>query len=291
MALPTEPTGATVVEHTDIVTSVVGPRVRWSGVMSGFFVAIGALLLMVALGLAIGITVLGDPRAATGETAEGLGIGAGIWAFITLLVALFFGGMVSTQVTDRPDRPGAVIHAVLVWVLFLLFIFWLMVSGISLGLSGVFGAMNTLVRGATAAVGIGAGAADSDLAQRLGLDDPNQLLARLDDPRTASALATATGMSAEEARASLSDLRARIEPVKDDPARVAAEVRTFLAQYSDRVKQRALETAATAQRGASVSAWVTFGVMVVTLAVAIAGAISGVPSLQRWRQALIRMRG
>jgi hypothetical protein len=199
--------------------------------------------------------------------------------------------MVSTQVTDRPDRPGAVIHAVLVWVLFLLFIFWLMVSGISLGLSGVFGAMNTLVRGATAAVGIGAGAADSDLVQRLGLDDPNQLVARLDDPRTASALATATGMSTEEAQATLRDLRARIEPVKDDPARVATEVRTFLAQYSERAKQRALEAAATAQRGARVGAWLTFGVMVVTLAVAIAGAISGVPSLQRWRQALIRVRG
>jgi len=209
MALPTESTGATVVEHTAIVTSEVGPRVRWSGVMSGFFVAVGALLLMVALGLAIGITALGNLRAATGETAEGLGIGTGIWAFITLLVALFFGGMVSTQVTDRPDRPGAVIHGVLVWVLFLLFTLWLMVSGISLGLSGVFGAMNTLVRGATPVVGLGAGAADSDLAQRLGLDDPNQLLARLDDPRTASALATATGMSTEEARATLSDLRAR----------------------------------------------------------------------------------
>lgn len=291
MALPTERIGASEVEHTDIVTSVVGPRVRWSGVMSGLFVAVGVLLLMVALGLAIGITALGDPRAATGETAEGLGIGAGIWAFITLLVALFLGGMVSTQVTDRPDRHGAVIHAVLVWVLFLLFIFWLMVSGISLGLSGIFGAMSTLVSSATAAVGLGSGMADSDLTQRLGLDDPNQLLAKLDDPRTASALATATGMSTEEASASLRDLRARLEPMKDDPARMAAEVRNSLAQYSDRAKQRALEAAATAQRGASVSAWVTFGVMVVSLAVAIAGAISGVPSLQRWRQALIGVRG
>ncbi len=286
MALPTEPTGARVVEHTDIVTPAVGPRVRWSGVMSGFFVAIGALLLMTALGLAIGITALGDPRAAAGETAEGLGVGAGIWAFISLLVALFFGGMISAQVTDRPDRPGAVIHGVLVWVLFLLFILWLMVSGISLGLTGLFGAMGGLVRGAAAAVGVG-----GDLAQSLGLDDPNQILAKLDDPRLASALAAATGMSAEEARAALGDLRSRVEAIKDDPARVTAEVRSFLAQYSERAKQQALAAAAAAQRGATVGSWVTFGVMVVTLAVAIAGAISGVPSLQRWRQALIHLRG
>jgi hypothetical protein len=56
-------------------------------------------------------------RAATGETAASLGMGAGIWAFITLLVSVFLGGMVSTKVTDRPDRPGTIIHGTLVWVL------------------------------------------------------------------------------------------------------------------------------------------------------------------------------
>ena len=154
MAIPTERIEATVVEGRDILTPV-GPRVRWGGVMSGLFVAIGTLMLLTALGLAIGITALGDPRAATGETASGLGIGAGIWAFITLLVSVFLGGMVSTQVTDSPDRAGAVIHAVLVWVLFLVVIIYLIVSGMSLGLTGLFGAAGALTRGATAAVGVG----------------------------------------------------------------------------------------------------------------------------------------
>jgi hypothetical protein len=289
MAIITEHPDEAVLTHTDVVPPL-GPRVRWGGVMSGFFVAIGALILLTALGLAIGITALDDPRVVTGEEVSDLGIGAGIWAFISLLVALFSGGMVSAQVTDRPDRPGAVIHGVLVWVLLMLFILWLMVSGITLGMSGLFSAMTTLARGATAAVGIGA-AADGDLTQRLGLDDPNQIRARLDDPRTASTLATATGMSTEEARAALNDLRSRVEAVQNDPARVAAEVRSFLGQYSERVKQQALQAAATAQRGATVGSWVTFGVMLVSLAVAIAGAMSGAPSLQRWRQAFIRLRG
>lgn len=289
MAIITEhTTDEAVLVHTDIVPPL-GPRVRWGGVTSGFFVAIGALLLLTALGLAIGITVLDDPRVVTGEEVSNLGIGAGIWAFISLLVAFFFGGMVSTQVTDRPDRPGAVIHAVLVWVLLMLFILWLMVSGITLGMSGLFSAMTALARGATAAVGIGA-AAGGDLTQSLGLDDPNQILARLNDPRTASTLATATGMSTEEARAALSDLRSRVEAVQNDPARVAAEVRTFLGQYAERAREQALRAAATAQRGATIGSWITFGVMLVTLAVAIAGAMSGVPSLQRWRQAFIRLR-
>jgi hypothetical protein len=52
-------------------------------------------------------------------------------------------------------------------------------------------------------------------------------LTKLDDPRTASTLAAATGMSSEEAKAALIDLRSRVEAVKDDPARAAAEVRNF----------------------------------------------------------------
>jgi hypothetical protein len=289
MAIITEHTNEAALAHTALVTPL-GPRVRWGGVMSGMFVAIGALMLLSALGLAIGISAIGDPRVATTETASGLGIGAGIWTFITLLVAYFLGGMVSTQVTDRPDRAGAVIHGALVWVLFMLFLFWLMVSGISLGLTGLFGTIRTVAQGATA-IGIGAADVGGDLTQRLGLDDPNQVLAKLDDPRTASILAAATGMSTEEAQAALSNLRSRVDAVKDDPARVAAEVRDFLGQYAERAKQEAMKAAATAQRGAAIGSWITFGVMLVTLVVAIAGAMSGVPSLQRWRDAFIRLRG
>ena len=284
MATPTERIEATVVDGRDIITPV-GPRVRWGGVMSGLFVAMGTLMLFTALGLAIGVTALGDPRAATGETASGLGVGAGIWAFITLLVSIFLGGMVSTQVTDSPDRAGAVIHGVLVWVLFLLVIMYLIVSGVSIGLSGLFGAAGALTRGATAAVGVG-----GDLSQHLGLDDPNRVLQRLDDPRAASALATATGMSTQEAQAALSNLRSRVEAVKDDPARITGEVRTFLGQYAERAKQHALAAAASAQRGVTIGSWITLGAMVVSLAMAIAGALLGVPSLQRWSHGIIRPR-
>jgi hypothetical protein len=288
MAMTIDHPADTVLTHTDVVPPI-GPRVRWSGVMSGLFIAVGVLILLTALGLAIGITALGDPRTATSETASGLGVGAGIWTFITLLIAYFFGGMISSQVTDRPDRTGAVIHGALVWVLFMLFLLWMMVSGISLGLTGLFGTVRTLAQGA-GAVGMGAVAAGGDLTSGLGLNDPNQVLARLDDPNTATVLASATGMSNEEARAALSDLRSRVEAVKEDPARVAAEVRTFVGQYTERVRQRAMEAAAATQERAAVGSWVTFGVMVVTLIVAIVGAMTGVPNLQQWRETFVRTR-
>jgi hypothetical protein len=254
--------------------------------MSGFVVALGVLLLMGALGLAIGVTALGDPRAATSATASGLGIGGGVWAFITLVAAVFLGSLVSTTVTDRPDRTGAVIHGALVWVLFSLFTVWMIASGVSLGVSGLFSAMSGLASGATTAVAAGGG----DLVQTLGLKDTNQVMQKLDDPTTASTLAAATGMSNEDATAALADLRARVDMVRDDPARVAAEVRDFLAQYAERAKQQAMAAAATAQRAAKMGAWITVGALVVSLGAALAGAMAGVPSIRRrWREPMVEV--
>jgi hypothetical protein len=123
----------------------VGPRVRWGGVMSGVVMALGIVLLLTALGLAIGLTAVGDPRVATAGTATGLGIGTGLWAAITLLVAYFLGGLVSTMVTDRPDRGGALVHGAMVWTLVSGFLLWLLGQGISLGSSGLLGGHSRLV--------------------------------------------------------------------------------------------------------------------------------------------------
>jgi hypothetical protein len=239
-------------------------------------------LLLTTLGLAIGITALGDPRTADSDTARGLGLGAGLWGAIILLIASFLGGLVSTRVTDRPDRGGAVLHGALVWTLTSLMLVWLLSQGVSLGLSGLFGALSGLTRTATTAVTTAA-TQGGDLAQSLGLTDPTQVMHRLDNPETATLLASATGMAPEEARATLAQLRGRIEAVRDNPERVAAEVRDFLAQYKERAAQQALRTAAAVQKGASVGAWVTFGVLTLMLIAAIVGALAGVPSLQTWR--------
>ncbi|HET6860284.1 MAG TPA: hypothetical protein VFH94_24720 [Streptomyces sp.] len=262
------------------------PRVRWRGVLSGVVVALGVLLLLGTLGLALGVTALGDPRAATGETASSLGIGGGVWAFITLLVAVGLGGLVSTTVTNRPDRTGALLHGALVWTLVSLGIVWMLASGISLGLSGLFGAVSGLAQSATTAVAAGGG----DLVQALGLHDATQVLARLDNPATAATLATATGMSTAEATAALGTLRPRVDAVRDDPARVTAEVRDFVAPYAARAKEQAMDAAAAAQRGAKTGAWMTVGVMVVSLGVALAGAMAGMPSRRR-RGPLVEARG
>ena len=272
---------AGVDEHTE-VSPPVGPRVRWGGVMSGFVVAMGTILLLTALGVAIGITTLGDPRATTDYVEPGLGIGASIWGAITLLLACFLGGMVSTRVTDRPDRGGAFIHGTLVWTLVAVFLLWLVGQGISFGLSNLLGALGGLTQTATTAV-TSVVSGDGDLAQRLGLDNPSQIMNRLDDPEVVSVFASATGMSTNEARTALNQLRSQVEAVRDNPDQVATEVRNFLEQYADRAKQQARQVAATVQEGTTVGAWITFGVLAATLIVAVLGALAGIPSLDAWR--------
>jgi len=98
-----------------------------------------------------------------------------------------------------------------------------------------------------------------------------------------SVFASATGMPENEARSSLNQLRSQVEAVRDNPDQVAAKVRNFLGQYADQAKQQARQVAAKVQEGATVGAWATFGVLAVTLIVAILGARAGIPSLDAWR--------
>src|SRR5690242_18225546 len=68
-------------------------RVSWSGVWGGFFVGLGILVILAALGVAVGVTVT-SPAAAD---VQALGTGAGIWTFASALIALFIGGLVASR--------------------------------------------------------------------------------------------------------------------------------------------------------------------------------------------------
>ena len=259
----------------------VGPRVRWGGVMSGVVLALGIVLLLTALGLAIGITAVGDPRAATTGTATGLGIGAGFWAALTLLVAYFLGGLVSTMVTDRPDRGAAFVHGALVWTLASGFLIWLLGQGISLGASGLLGALSGLTHTATTAVGDRGGRGRPGAAagaHRLHADhrpagrSADRLPVRLrhrhaphggpDGPRP---VPHQGGSRARQSGPGGSRGTQLPRPVQGARATAGAE------------------GGGSGARGATVGSWVTFIVLALTLGVSILGALAGIPSLRTWR--------
>lgn len=111
-----------------------GLRVSWGGVFGGVLVALGFLLLMTALGVAVGISA-----AQPGETDTGtLGAGAGIWAGVSLLVALFTGGWVSTRIGAIFDGTTGFFEGALVWVVSVLLMLCMASTGIGMLAGGAF---------------------------------------------------------------------------------------------------------------------------------------------------------
>jgi hypothetical protein len=110
-----------------------GVRVSWGGVFGGVLVALIS-------------------AAQPGETDTGtLGAGAGIWAGVSLLVALFIGGWVSTRIGAIFDGTTGFFEGALVWVVSVLLMLYMASSGIGMLADGPFG----LVGGAAKALGQG----------------------------------------------------------------------------------------------------------------------------------------
>jgi hypothetical protein len=108
---------------------VEGLRVSWGGIWGGVLVAMGLLVLLSALGIAVGFSAVDTGNAAdTGKLVTG----AGLWAGVSLLVALFIGGMVSTRIGAVYDRTTGFFEGALVWVMSLLLMGALAGSGLGL---------------------------------------------------------------------------------------------------------------------------------------------------------------
>jgi len=228
-------------------------RVSWPGVWSGVLAVIGILLLLTALGLAIGTVTVDNADAAT------LGTGAGIWAAASLLIALFFGGMMATRLGMITDRSTGAYEGMLVWVLSVLLILYLAASGIGLLASGAF----NMVSGAGRAVSAAAGSGD------LSEGNIDQMVARLRDPQTAQQIAAATGMSPSEVSSQLDQTAQAVQNARDNPAQAASEMRRRMSELMARAPTDRI------QRAAGMSAWATFFALLLSLGAAIGGAMMG----------------
>lgn len=245
-----------------------GMKVSWGGIWGGVLVAVGLLLLLTALGLAIGVSAV-QPGETEGAT---LGTGAAIWAGVSLLLALFVGGMVATRIGAITDRATGFFEGALVWVVSILLMVYFAGSGIGMLAGGAF----KLVGGATQAIGSAVqgqgGGANVDLSG--GVD---QTAARLKDPKTAQQIASATGMPVSEVQATLGATAQRVEANRDNPTQAAAEAKQGMAQLMEQARSSgALEQKAEEmQPAASKAAWITFGALLLSLLAAVFGAMTG----------------
>jgi len=247
--------------------ALLGIRVAWGGVWSGFLVAVGVFLLLSTLGLAIGISSA-DIGPNQSLNAGALGTGAAIWSGVTLLIALFVGGLVATRAGAIYDKAAGVVEGGLVWVLSVLAILYMATSGIGMLAGAVSGTFSGLTRGAQAAV------SNIDVGT-LTSGDASQIVARLNDPSTVKLVAAATGMRQDEARSTLDGIVQRVQAAQSNPAQAVAEARKGLQEIASRAGARVEQAAATAQPYASATMWTSLLAMVLSLLAAISGALVG----------------
>jgi len=94
-------------------------------------VALAIYFLLNLLGIAIGLSISDDVRPGTIST------GAAIWSFVALVMALFFGGWVTTQCTTGENRTEAVLYGIIVWAVTSSLLVWLTAAGLNLGYRAV----------------------------------------------------------------------------------------------------------------------------------------------------------
>ncbi len=87
----------------------VKSRVSWGALMAGTVVAIVAYSLMTLLGTALALNI------SDGATAKELATFAGVWSYVTLILAMFLGGYISTLYTVGEFRYEAFLYGVIVW--------------------------------------------------------------------------------------------------------------------------------------------------------------------------------
>jgi len=87
----------------------VKSRVSWGALMAGTVVAVVTYSLLSLLGTAVAMNM------SDSATVQQLGTFAGIWAYVTLILAMLFGGWISSLYTVGEFRYEAVLYGVIVW--------------------------------------------------------------------------------------------------------------------------------------------------------------------------------
>jgi len=119
---------ANLVEENVLHTSgSVRSRISWAAILAGAAVAMAIYALLMSLGVAVGMSVDDNGN------SRNFGTSAGVWSFISLLVSLFVGGWVTTQVTVGESRTEAVLYGVVLWATTSVLLLWLTANGIQAG--------------------------------------------------------------------------------------------------------------------------------------------------------------
>jgi hypothetical protein len=113
----------------DVVS--VGSRISWGAIFAGCILALAMYFLLTVLGAAVGVSV------SERMDARQLGMGAVIWAIVTICASLFVGGMVVSQFTVGENKMEAVLYGIIMWALLFAILIGLGATGASAGFNAM----------------------------------------------------------------------------------------------------------------------------------------------------------
>lgn len=142
-------------------------RVSWGSLLLGVAVALGVIMLLTLLGVALGFTTI-DPMQEQ-DPLSGIGIGTGIYIALVHIIALFVGGYAAAKLSSSAWSSAAVLHGVALWTLVNLLSLFLATSAVGAVVTGTARLVSNLSSGATQAV-------QSAVPEDMGMPDLSQVV-------------------------------------------------------------------------------------------------------------------
>lgn len=129
------------------------PRISWRGIFAGLIAGLAVQLVLTALGIAIG--------AATVDSLQGLGIGALIWAAVSLAISAYAAGFTAVRAGNQELATRGQFTGLITGMLMVFVLGNVLANGLLAGLRGassvVSGVTQTAASAASAASDAGAG--------------------------------------------------------------------------------------------------------------------------------------
>jgi hypothetical protein len=123
--------------HVAPTPVVATKRISWGAILAGAVLALVIQLALSLLGLGIGLGTI-DPLTEQ-NPMSGIGIGAGIWWVISMLVSLYLGASVASRLAGMPRPTDGMLHGLLTWSVVTLLTFYLLTTAVGRIIGGVTG--------------------------------------------------------------------------------------------------------------------------------------------------------
>ncbi len=251
--------GSTLITQENIMRRPLFTAIRWGAVLAGVAVGISVQLVLTLLGIASGLSLTSV------STGEAPGMGAMIWAGLSMLIAALVGAYVAGRMSGLKRKTDGMLHGVVSWaVTTLLFVVLATSAGGSL-LSGLFSSVS---QGASTMTQSGGGIS-AMLNRQLGTNVNAQDMRTVQDHIAAGR------------RDQAIDYMASNMGVQRDRASTIVDQALILSGSPEQASPAGRAAADRAVRGASTAAWTVFGAVAISLALSFLGGALGAMGARR----------